>query len=76
MTQKKLTVRQQIADNLHDAMCTYNHVDYCSYEYEKWDDFHTRRYSAKAEYLEKADRVLKIANDDAQALAFAKALKR
>lgn len=74
MTHKKLTVRQQIADNLHDAMCTYNHIDYCSYEYENWENLHQN--SVKHEYLEKANRVLKIANDDAQALAFSKALKR
>jgi len=43
----------EIADMLHETLCQYNHVDGCSYHYEKWDE-NLHRGAEKLWWLKKA----------------------
>ncbi|MHA1665888.1 MAG: hypothetical protein ACTSW7_00760 [Candidatus Thorarchaeota archaeon] len=57
-------VEVQVAEILHEAFCNANHIDGCSWEYEKWEDaYHmhnenemrvSKSMSAKAGYLRRA----------------------
>jgi hypothetical protein len=45
---------EDFADHLHYALCKDNHIDYCSYEYESWDN---PGYS-KDKYMKRAKMIL------------------
>lgn len=54
----KLTPTQQIADRIHSTTCFANHVEGCSWEYEKWEN--VNQSHAKKRYLKKAEKVEEI----------------
>ena len=55
---------QKIAELLHLVLCTQDHTDQCSWYYQKtWDDNYSE-YSPRALYLKKAQRMLKVTDND------------
>ena len=50
-----LTLSQQLATELHNLRCTWNHTDGCTWFYETvWSDY------TRASYLKKADNILMV----------------
>jgi len=45
---------QKLAEDLHDTMCTWNHIDGCGWWYEDWSG------STHAKYLERAEKIMKL----------------
>lgn len=71
-----LTPAQRIAEILHKKMCNHNHVDACCWHYDEWPN-HRGPHSARQVYLEMAERVLAVADQDEQlAINFIKALRK
>ncbi len=53
----KLTPEQRLAEKMHKAMCTWNHVDGCAWEYEFSIGQPDWRGQAHARWLEKATKL-------------------
>lgn len=51
-----LSDEQLLADEIHSAFCRGNHIDYCAYKYESWEN---PGYTKKS-YLSKAKHCLEI----------------
>lgn len=43
---------KKLAKRLHEQFCMHNHIDGCSWEYEKWDGY------THLKYLDQAHRIL------------------
>ncbi len=52
--------RQRLAEIIHEKQCTWNHTDGCGWYYESWE----KPGYSRNEYLEKADKLLKIVDYD------------
>lgn len=54
---------EDLADFLHQKMCLFNHADGCGYHYEIKNNIHNWSANEHADWLKKANRMLKIFND-------------
>ena len=71
-----LTPAQRVAEILHQKLCNHNHIDACCWHYDEWPN-NRGPYSARQVYLEMAERVLAVADQNEQlAINFIKALKK
>lgn len=60
----KLTSEQEIAEALHDLLCTLNHDDQCSWSYELWIGDDDSSTSVRSKYCHVAKELLNLFEDD------------
>lgn len=59
------TPEQLVAEGLHDLLCRWDHNEGCDWLYFGWDDPHGKSspYSARRQYLKKAEAVLQVVDE-------------
>ena len=55
-----VTPAQEMADLVHKHICHANHTDACGYYYETWDNYGQFPFSARKDWLAKAEKLIKI----------------
>lgn len=56
-----LSIEQRVAEYLHSFLCSASHIDQCGWEYEDWGGAYG---PTRKRYLEKARKVLEVADED------------